>query len=80
MDELNLVVLGRNLQQLRLAKGVSLSQLASDAGIAKSNLSQLENGSGNPTLDTIWRLAMQLDTSFGSLVDSVNTPIEDNGM
>lgn len=80
MDELNLGVLGRNLQQLRQAKGVSLSQLALDAGIAKSNLSRLENGSGNPTLDTIWRLAVQLDVSFGSLVDSINSPIEEDGV
>ncbi|MEZ9905362.1 helix-turn-helix domain-containing protein [Vibrio breoganii] len=80
MDEPNLVVLGHNLQQLRQAKGISLSQLALDAGIAKSNLSRLENGSGNPTLDTIWRLAVQLDVSFGSLIDSINTPTEDDGV
>ncbi|MEZ9630840.1 helix-turn-helix domain-containing protein [Vibrio breoganii] len=80
MDQPNLAVLGRNIQQLRQVKGISLSQLALDAGIAKSNLSRLENGSGNPTLDTIWRLAVQLNVPFGSLVDSVNIPIEDNGV
>ena len=63
-----LATLGRNLQKLRLDKGLSLSKLAADAGIAKSNLSRLEQGTGNPTIDTIWRLAVQLDVPFGSLV------------
>lgn len=80
MDNVIFNTLGRNLQSLRLAKGLSLSQLALDAGIAKSNLSRIEQGSGNPTIDTIWRLATQLDVPFGSLVVSVNTPISDDGV
>ncbi|WP_117234675.1 helix-turn-helix domain-containing protein [Vibrio maerlii] len=80
MGNLIFSTLGRNLQSLRIAKGLSLSQLALDAGIAKSNLSRIEQGSGNPTIDTIWRLATQLDVPFGSLVVSVNTPISDDGV
>jgi transcriptional regulator with XRE-family HTH domain len=72
--------LGQNLQNLRVAKGLSLSQLALDTNIAKSNLSRIEQGSGNPTLDTIWRLAIQLDVPFGSLVASIHTPINDDGV
>jgi transcriptional regulator with XRE-family HTH domain len=75
-----LETLGRNLQKLRLAKGRSLSKLAADAGIAKSNLSRLEQGTGNPTVDTIWRLAVELDVPFGSLVASVTTPFGNDGV
>jgi DNA-binding XRE family transcriptional regulator len=78
MNNPPLNTLGRNLQKWRIAKGLSLSKLAQDAGIAKSNLSRLEQGSGNPTIDTIWRLAVQLDVPFGSLVASMTTPIGDD--
>ncbi|RBP85663.1 XRE family transcriptional regulator [Marinomonas rhizomae] len=72
--------LGRNIQRLRMAKGLSLSQLALDAGLAKSNLSRIEQGEGNPTLETIWRLAVQLDAPFGDLVVSVESPLGENGV
>lgn len=74
MDKQMLNTLGKNLQSLRLDRGLSLSKLATDAGIAKSNLSRLEQGAGNPTVDTIWRLAVQLEVPFGRLVSSINTP------
>ncbi len=79
MNTLSLRTLGRHIQELRTARGVSLSQLALDAGIAKSNLSRLEQGNGNPTLDTLWRLAVQLDVPFGDLVAPISDPVEDNG-
>ncbi|WP_251978693.1 helix-turn-helix domain-containing protein [Salinicola avicenniae] len=72
--------LGQHLQGLRQERGLSLSQLAGRAGIAKSNLSRLEQGQGNPTLDTLWRLARELDTSFGSLVAPIATPVEEPGV
>lgn len=80
MDKATLETLGRHLQRLRLARGMSLSQLAADAGIAKSNLSRLEQGCGNPTLDTIWRLSLQLKVPFGDLIAPVNVPVGDHGV
>ncbi|NMI01223.1 helix-turn-helix domain-containing protein [Pseudonocardia acidicola] len=49
--------------------GVSLAELARRAGIAKSTLSQLEAGSGNPSVETLWALAVVLDVPFSRLVD-----------
>ncbi|RTR02945.1 helix-turn-helix domain-containing protein [Halomonas nitroreducens] len=80
MDRLSLGTLGQHLQRLRLEKGLSLSQLAAAAGIAKSNLSRLEQGNGNPTLDTIWRLAVQLDVPFGTLVAPISVPLGEEGV
>lgn len=80
MDKLSLDTLGRHLQSLRLARGLSLSQLAAAAGIAKSNLSRLEAGNGNPTLDTIWRIAVQLEVPFSQLVAPVSAPVEEEGI
>lgn len=80
MDKPTLETLGRHLQRLRLARGLSLSQLAADAGIAKSNLSRLEQGCGNPTLDTIWRLSLQLKVPFGDFIAPVNVAVGDHGV
>ncbi|WP_160153686.1 helix-turn-helix domain-containing protein [Microbulbifer sp. ALW1] len=80
MDKLSLDNLGRHLQNLRMARGISLSQLAAAAGIAKSNLSRLEQGNGNPTLDTIWRIAVQLEVPFSQLVEPMTSPVEDEGV
>ena len=80
VNQSTLNILGRHLQKLRQDKGVSLSQLAAGAGIAKSNLSRLEQGVGNPTLDTIWRLAKQLDVPFGELVQPLSASVGENGV
>jgi len=80
MDTPSLSTLGQHLQSLRRAKGWSLSQLAAAAGIAKSNLSRLEQGNGNPTLDTIWRLAVQLKVPFGTLVAPIAVPLGEDGV
>ncbi|MCG6659575.1 helix-turn-helix transcriptional regulator [Halomonas campisalis] len=80
MDRRSLSTLGQHLQTLRLARGWSLSQLAAAAGIAKSNLSRLEQGNGNPTLDTIWRLAVQLKVPFGTLVAPLSVPLGEEGV
>nr|WP_300310563.1 helix-turn-helix transcriptional regulator [Halomonas sp.] len=80
MDTLSLGTLGEHLQSLRIAQGLSLSQLATQAGIAKSNLSRLEQGQGNPTLDTLWRLAVQLQVPFGTLVKPISIPLGEDGV
>ncbi|KGE79312.1 helix-turn-helix domain-containing protein [Halomonas salina] len=80
MDHLALGTLGQHLQRLRQERGLSLSQLAAAAGIAKSNLSRLEQGNGNPTLDTIWRLAVQLNVPFGTLVAPITVPLGEDGV
>lgn len=80
MNTSTLAVLGRRLQELRMAQNLSLSQLAADAGIAKSNLSRLEQGIGNPTIDTIWRLAVQLNVPFGTIVAPMCESMDEDGV
>lgn len=80
MNKPNFNILGQNLQSLRQAKGLSLSQLANDAGLAKSNLCRIEQGEGNPTIETIWRLAVQLNVPFGDLIAGEVTSLGENGV
>uniref|UniRef100_UPI0013B3B296 helix-turn-helix domain-containing protein n=1 Tax=Nonomuraea lactucae TaxID=2249762 RepID=UPI0013B3B296 len=49
--------------------GLSLSELAKRAGLAKSTLSQLEAGAGNPGVETLWAIAAALGVPFSRLVD-----------
>jgi transcriptional regulator with XRE-family HTH domain len=57
------------LRRERERAGVSLTELARRAGIAKSTLSQLENGVGNPSVETLWSLGVALDVPFSRLVE-----------
>ncbi|MDU3936443.1 MAG: helix-turn-helix transcriptional regulator, partial [Serratia liquefaciens] len=54
-------LLSAAIRRERERLGLSVTELARRAGIAKSTLSQLETGSGNPSLETLWALAMALD-------------------
>ena len=49
-------VIAKSLVRERLRTGLSLAEIARRAGIAKSTLSQLESGNGNPSLETLWSL------------------------
>ena len=57
------------LRRERERVGLSLSELAKRAGIAKSTLSQLESGAGNPSVETLWALGVALGVPFSRLVD-----------
>ena len=48
----------------------TLSELAQRAGIAKSTLSQLEAGKGNPSVETLWAIASALDVPVSFLFDT----------
>lgn len=58
------------LRRERTRAGLSLSELAKRAGIAKSTLSQLEAATGNPGIETVWGLAVALGVPFSVLVES----------
>ncbi|MFM2480898.1 helix-turn-helix domain-containing protein [Celerinatantimonas sp. YJH-8] len=57
------------LERERRKAGLSIAEVARKAGIAKSTLSQLESGSGNPSLETLWSLSMALDIPLTRLID-----------
>ncbi|MGH3432184.1 MAG: helix-turn-helix domain-containing protein [Thermocrispum sp.] len=71
-----LAAIARSLRRERERTGQSLSELAKQAGIAKSTLSQLESGSGNPSVETLWALSVALDVPFARLVDSARPKVQ----
>src|SRR5690242_16144007 len=62
-------VIAASLRRERSRAGLSLTELARRAGVAKSTLSQLEAGSGNPSVETLWALGVALDVPFSRLVE-----------
>jgi transcriptional regulator with XRE-family HTH domain len=57
------------LRRERERAGLSLTELARRAGIAKSTLSQLESGAGNPSVETLWAIGVALNVPFSQLVE-----------
>lgn len=62
-------VIARSLVRERARTGLSLAEIARRAGIAKSTLSQLEAGNGNPSLETLWSLCVALGIPFARLFE-----------
>jgi transcriptional regulator with XRE-family HTH domain len=62
-------VIAASLRRERRRTGLSLTEVARRAGIAKSTLSQLESGTGNPSVETLWAICVALDVPFSRLVD-----------
>ena len=60
---------GLRISQLRLAHGMSLSDLSKLVHVSKSEISKYEGGYRLPTLDVLRSLVDALDTSYEYLID-----------
>jgi transcriptional regulator with XRE-family HTH domain len=68
--------IARNLRRWRTTREMTLAALAEQAGVAKSTVSLIERGHGNPSIDTIGALASALGVPFASLFHD-ESPAED---
>ncbi len=62
---------GREIRQLREAKGWSQTKLAADAGMGVSGISQIETGARNPSMTTLARIAGALGVEVADLFPKV---------
>ena len=58
-----------NVRTLRMQAGLTLADLATEAGLGKSTLAQLESGKGNPSVETLWAIAAALHVPFARIVE-----------
>lgn len=65
--------LGSRLKNARIERGLSLRSLAASIGVSPSLLSQIENGKTNPSVDTLYMLVQQLDTSVDEMLGHQRT-------
>ena len=61
-------LVGERLRAIRAERGLSLGALATMAGIGKGSLSEIEHGTRNPTLSTLYALANALELPLAWLL------------
>lgn len=66
MDNTNL---GSRIKQLRNQRALSQEALAEESGLSLRTIQRIENGSSNPTGDTLKKLAQALNVSPDELID-----------
>ncbi len=64
-----MTAIATNLRRLRDRSGFSIGELGRRAAVAKSTVSNLEAGTGNPSIETLWTLARALGVTFAELVE-----------
>lgn len=68
-------VVGEVIRKLRLQKGMTQELLSGLAGIARTHLTMIENGSKQPNFETVWRIAAALDLKPSELVAQIEAEI-----
>jgi len=71
--------LGEMIRARRIARKMSLAQVAEQAGVSTSFVSQVERGVANPTLSTLKSLVEALGSSVGSLLEDDERADADGG-
>ena len=67
---------GQTIRSLRKAKGISQDVLSGFAGIARTHLSMIENGTKQANFETIWKIAGALEMQPSELVAKIEETIE----
>jgi transcriptional regulator with XRE-family HTH domain len=62
-------MVGRNVRRLRIGAGLSQAQLADRMGVDRAYVSGLELGQRNPTVVTLWHIAMALEVKLRLFFD-----------
>jgi len=74
MSDTNQLV-ARNVRRYRQERGLSLGELARQAGLSKQTLSKIEQGGGNPTVETLALLGAALDMPARRLLTEWGSPV-----
>lgn len=69
-------VVGKTIRRLRKEKELSQDVLSGLAGIARSHLAMIENGSKQPNFETIWKISLALNMRPSELVSCIESEIE----
>ncbi len=68
------MTLGERIHQYRICKGLSGVELARQASVSRSLISQIEQNSANPSIDTLRRIAIALEIPIAALFEERGTP------
>lgn len=62
---------GTVIRDKRIQKGMTQELLSGLAGIARTHLTMIENGTKQPNFETIWRIAIALEMRPSELVAAI---------
>ena len=68
-------ITGSVIRQLRRKRGMSQEVLSGLAALSRSHLADIERGSVDPTVETLWRIAEALDMRLSDLMRMVEDAI-----
>ncbi|QJA00013.1 cupin domain-containing protein [Leifsonia sp. PS1209] len=68
-------MLGDRLKALRLERGMTLKQLSEVSGLSVGMLSQIENGTADPSLGSLRKLAGVFEAAISSLFTDPDAPL-----
>lgn len=68
------VTVGRNIRAVRMARGLTLKQLAMRADAREKDVSRWELGGNLPRLDVVARIAKALDVTVDQLIGHAPLP------
>ena len=69
---------GKAIRDLRKERGISQDVLSGFAGIARTHLTMIENGTKQANFETLWKIALALDIRPSELVARIEEEIENH--
>ena len=69
---------GKAIRDLRKEKGISQDVLSGFAGIARTHLTMIENGTKQANFETLWKIALALDIRPSELAAKIEEEIENH--
>jgi transcriptional regulator with XRE-family HTH domain len=67
-------ILAKNVKRLRSIRNLTQKELADMAGTSYPRISEIETGSGNPTVDSVERIAAALEIKVHELFLEIPAP------
>ena len=68
-------MVARNVRRFRTERGLTLGALARQSGLSKQTVSKIEQGTGNPTVETPMLIGTALDVPARRLLTEWGTPV-----
>ena len=61
--------IGKKIKEIRIAKSMTLDELAAACNMDNANVARLESGNTNPTIRTLYKISQGLRVKLINLVD-----------
>lgn len=75
MKQLNYQALGQRIRQARQSRNITQEKLGELVGLSTAHIGHIERGTRVPSLDTVYRIATELEVSIDHLLlDSTQSP------